>query len=156
MNKTRLYAVNQFKKHFNQKKSTEYEQALFDLISELYSDQNNFDYIKFNRNYSKYLANILENLEYNHEFKKVIKDNSFSNVLEMNVTEWAPLLYESFKFKSEMNNEIREGQFKCNNCAKNKDYYWNTTYYELQTRSSDEPMTIFITCQTCKKKWKTS
>ena len=39
--------------------------------------------------------------------------------------------------------------FKCNRCGKRE-----TTYYEMQTRSADEPMTIFITCCNCGKKWK--
>ena len=39
--------------------------------------------------------------------------------------------------------------FKCNRCGKRE-----TTYYEMQTRSADEPMTIFITCVNCGKKWK--
>ena len=28
------------------------------------------------------------------------------------------------------------------------------TYYQLQTRSADEPMTTFITCLNCNNKWK--
>ena len=30
----------------------------------------------------------------------------------------------------------------------------NTTFYEMQTRSADEPMTQFITCLDCKNKWR--
>lgn len=40
-------------------------------------------------------------------------------------------------------------QFKCRRCHKSE-----CTYYELQTRSSDEPMTIFITCCNCGKEWR--
>jgi len=40
-------------------------------------------------------------------------------------------------------------QFKCRRCNKRE-----CTYYELQTRSSDEPMTIFITCLNCGKEWR--
>lgn len=39
--------------------------------------------------------------------------------------------------------------FKCPRCAKR-----NSIYFELQTRSSDEPMTQFITCQECGLHWK--
>ena len=39
--------------------------------------------------------------------------------------------------------------FKCSRCNKR-----NCSYFELQTRSADEPMTIFITCLDCGKKWK--
>jgi transcription elongation factor S-II len=40
-------------------------------------------------------------------------------------------------------------QFKCRRCKKSE-----CTYYELQTRSADEPMTIFITCLNCGKEWR--
>ena len=41
------------------------------------------------------------------------------------------------------------GIFKCGKCKSMK-----TTYYEMQTRSADEPMTAFITCLDCGKRWK--
>ena len=40
-------------------------------------------------------------------------------------------------------------QFKCTKCNKRL-----CSYYELQTRSADEPMTIFITCLNCGKRWR--
>ncbi|XXG40033.1 hypothetical protein AAC387_Pa01g0846 [Persea americana] len=40
-------------------------------------------------------------------------------------------------------------QFKCSRCGQRK-----TTYYQLQTRSADEPMTTFVTCVNCNKHWK--
>jgi transcription elongation factor S-II len=42
-----------------------------------------------------------------------------------------------------------EGFFTCNRCKKK-----NTTYYQLQTRSADEPMTTFVTCVNCNIHWK--
>lgn len=42
------------------------------------------------------------------------------------------------------------GMFKCGKCKSDK-----TTYYQLQTRSADEPMTSFHTCLKCGNKWKT-
>ena len=39
--------------------------------------------------------------------------------------------------------------FRCSRCHKNE-----TRYFEMQTRSADEPMTIFITCVNCGKRWK--
>jgi transcription elongation factor S-II len=41
------------------------------------------------------------------------------------------------------------GTFKCVKCKSDK-----TTYYQLQTRSADEPMTTFCTCLKCGKRWK--
>lgn len=42
-----------------------------------------------------------------------------------------------------------DGFFTCNRCKSKK-----TTYYQLQTRSADEPMTTFVTCLNCDKNWK--
>ena len=41
------------------------------------------------------------------------------------------------------------GFFTCNKCKSNK-----TTYYQLQTRSADEPMTTYVSCLNCGKRWK--
>lgn len=42
-----------------------------------------------------------------------------------------------------------DGAFTCGRCRSRK-----TTYYQLQTRSADEPMTNFISCLKCGKRWK--
>ena len=47
------------------------------------------------------------------------------------------------------NEEGYEGLFKCGKCKSTK-----TTYYQMQTRSADEPMTTFVTCTGCGNKWK--
>jgi len=54
----------------------------------------------------------------------------------------------------EMNKRSEEdydGIFKCGKCKSKK-----TTYFQLQTRSADEPMTTFVTCKDCGKQWKFS
>jgi len=48
------------------------------------------------------------------------------------------------------NGDLRfTGMFTCGKCKGTK-----TTYFQLQTRSSDEPMTTFVTCITCNNRWK--
>ena len=42
-----------------------------------------------------------------------------------------------------------EGAFMCGKCKTMK-----TTYYQMQTRSADEPMTTFVTCLNCNNRWK--
>jgi len=41
------------------------------------------------------------------------------------------------------------GMFTCGKCKGTR-----TTYFQMQTRSSDEPMTTFVTCLTCNNRWK--
>ena len=40
------------------------------------------------------------------------------------------------------------------NAYYNKCRTYKTTYYQLQTRSADEPLTTFVTCLKCNKRWK--
>jgi len=46
-------------------------------------------------------------------------------------------------------NQTSTDMFKCGKCGKRE-----TTYYQLQTRSADEPMTTFHTCTFCGNRWK--
>ena len=51
--------------------------------------------------------------------------------------------------QARVKDEDYEGMFKCGKCKSKK-----TTYYQLQTRSADEPMTTFVTCLGCNNRWK--
>ena len=55
------------------------------------------------------------------------------------------MLYEAAKSKE----EDYVGLFQCGKCKGVK-----TTYYQMQTRSADEPMTTFVTCTNCSNRWK--
>jgi DNA-directed RNA polymerase subunit M/transcription elongation factor TFIIS len=76
------------------------------------------------------------------------------NVLEPNGT-YAQMLFsikkkELDKEKNKIiTEEDYEGMFTCGKCKSKK-----TSYYELQTRSADEPMTAYITCHGCGNRWK--
>lgn len=50
---------------------------------------------------------------------------------------------------NEKHGEVTEGVYKCRVCGGKK-----TIQHEQQTRSADEPMTLFITCVNCKNTWK--
>ena len=45
--------------------------------------------------------------------------------------------------------EASTDNFTCGKCKSTA-----CTYYQLQTRSADEPMTTFVTCTNCGKRWK--
>ncbi len=53
------------------------------------------------------------------------------------------------KIKYELKPEAMTNLFKCRKCGSRE-----TSYYEVQTRSADEPMTQFITCLKCNARWK--
>jgi transcription elongation factor S-II len=44
---------------------------------------------------------------------------------------------------------LEGGLFKCGRCGSSK-----TTHYQKQTRSADEPMTVFIQCTKCPNRWR--
>ena len=51
------------------------------------------------------------------------------------------------KFKTDKTGASAE--FKCSKCKKRE-----TNYYQVQTRSADEPMTTFVTCLNCGNHWR--
>ena len=65
---------------------------------------------------------------------------------------WKDLLDEKIiRDKNLYEGEIDAGtdEFKCYKCQQRK-----CSYYQLQTRSADEPMTTFVTCLKCGNHWK--
>lgn len=80
----------------------------------------------------------LEEAIKNDEIKS--KDVGFLMFHEINSKKWEPIVYQ---------NDNNDGIFQCRKCKSKK-----TTYYSLQTRSADEPMTNFITCLSCGNRWK--
>jgi hypothetical protein len=67
---------------------------------------------------------------------------------------WAPI-FERVAFRSlrrQLTFDVEsapDGAFQCNACKSKK-----TTFYQMQTRSADEPMTCFVQCLNCQKRWK--
>lgn len=128
------------------------EQDLYNFVQNLHpgTGMNGWDFVEFRKTYRYYLSLLMLTTN---------KTQSLVDLLQKNLYQWVPEYYTVLKIelcesRGATNSEVVKGQFKCTKCVKNKVYCWNTTYYELQTRSSDEPTTIFITCGTCGKKWK--
>jgi transcription elongation factor S-II len=82
---------------------------------------------------------------------------SFEDISEMDTyhlfeARWADSFHQQQireKRQLEGNKAMATDQFLCMRCFKRE-----CTYYEMQTRSADEPMTIFITCLNCGKHWR--
>jgi transcription elongation factor S-II len=77
---------------------------------------------------------------------------AFMTHQEMNNGRWSKLIEQKIKRdanKFTTNVQASTDMFTCKKCRSKK-----CTYYELQTRSADEPATIFVTCLDCGKHWK--
>lgn len=117
----------QYAKQFNIKKNWECE---------------NFKHI-----YVSQFLNIIHNLQRNSNLIQHVIDNKQSTLFGF---------YKPNDFIIDKNSTDTidddyniEGLFKCPKCKGKK-----TTYYSVQTRSADEPMTNFITCLNCSHRWK--
>jgi len=76
----------------------------------------------------------------------------FMTARELYPEHWQHLADEHMKRETLMlEGPQEEGStmFTCKRCHKSKTRYW-----EMQTRSADEPMTIFIRCLNCGKEWR--
>jgi len=76
----------------------------------------------------------------------------FMTARELYPEHWQSLADEHMKLETLMlEGPQEEGStmFTCKRCKKSKTRYW-----EMQTRSADEPMTIFIRCLNCGKEWR--
>ena len=77
---------------------------------------------------------------------------AFMTHQELNPERWKVLIDQKIKrdaSKFNTNIQASTDMFTCKKCRSKK-----CTYYELQTRSADEPATIFVTCLDCGKHWK--
>jgi len=80
-----------------------------------------------------------------------LEDLTSKNYYELFPENWKTLVDDQAKrerIQLEGDFSRATDKWLCNGCNMRK-----CTYYELQTRSADEPMTIFIQCLNCGKRW---
>lgn len=104
------------------------------------------------------LKTIIFNLENFAHLKKMVNDKqikaqelAFMIHQELAPDKWNHLI--EAKRKRDQNNyndqDVEDGEFKCGKCGSRK-----CKWYQMQTRAADEPMTTFVTCTQCQRKWK--
>ena len=152
MNDIREHVLCELKNTFeNEKFAINIEKSIFNFSLQ-YSNDNNIEKswknnifihlykqkytsIMLDLNSNKDLLNKIEN-------KDILSKNlAFLSAKDINPDKWKPVEF--------IDDNIEDGIFQCRKCKSRK-----TTYYSLQTRSADEPMTNFITCIECKNRWK--
>jgi DNA-directed RNA polymerase subunit M/transcription elongation factor TFIIS len=150
------------KKLNNEKASINLEKGIFNYTlkeADRHKIVKKWDNKFFVQIYTNHLRSILNNL--NDKWIESINNDEFQphklafmNHQELNHDLWAKLIdikSKRDKNKFEVNMAASTDTFTCRKC-KGK----NCTYYAQQVRSSDEPMTIFVTCLDCGQRWKTS
>tara|TARA_B100001094_G_scaffold325480_1_gene379875 strand:+ start:92 stop:622 length:531 start_codon:yes stop_codon:yes gene_type:complete len=147
--------------------SRKIEQSIYNYIIDLSKEKNiqkRWDNIIFTNLYNSKVISIYSNLkkdsyiQNNQLFDNIInevispKDIGTLSVYDIYPDNWKTLLNiksKKDKIKYELKPEAMTNLFKCRKCGSRE-----TSYYEVQTRSADEPMTQFITCLSCSNRWK--
>jgi len=114
----------------------------------------------YKKNFSKVYSNVATNKNAAFVMKKM-KYGYWEpeNIILMSHEELYPDMWEDFIIRNKKkmdllsldNKQQGSNMFRCGRCKKN-----NCTYFQLQTRSADEPMTTFVTCLECNNRWKFS
>jgi transcription elongation factor S-II len=148
------------------KLSMDIEEGIFDYVKKiaeeraLSSDWNQqFTQMYLNKSVGIYSNLDPENYVKNPRFRTRVLQREFepkkiAHLLPYDIfpEKWKELLDEKFKIDKnlyETRTEAATDIYKCGKCHKRV-----CTYFQLQTRSADEPMTTFVTCLNCGNRWK--
>jgi len=118
-----------------------FEQLYISKIRSFYSNISTTSYVN-NPNFKQKILN--------GDIK--VEQISELSVYDIYPENWAELLDKKIqrdKLKYEMKPKAMTDQYKCRKCSSR-----SCSYYEVQTRSADEPMTQFISCLDCGNRWK--
>lgn len=157
MEKLRLDAIKKINKSINKEdKSKQIENSIYNF-SVSYAESNNFlDEETLIEIYDHKIDDIIFNLQdkKNDFLKNNILNNNIDNVgylppYKLNPSLWKAIIDKREWIEYKKKNMATTDIYLCKKCGKRK-----CTFYQLQTRSADEPMTTFVDCQVCGNSWK--
>jgi len=144
----------------NEKNSNNLEKGIFNYTlkeAERRKIVKKWDNKQFVQIYVDHLRSVMKNL--NEDVLKSINDESikphiiaFMTHQELYPEKWSKLIESKSKRdknKFETNISAATDTFTCRKCKNNQ-----CTYYQMQTRSADEAMTIYVSCCICGNRWK--
>lgn len=144
--------------HFNKKHVTLIEDGIYNYSLQ-YSMHNSYDKLLAQTIYKDTRKNIIYNCEQNHQtIRKIKKDMekskfnpynlAFLRPEELDEDNWIRIIMRRDTTEEKLNNLPTVKWRPCIRC-KCTEY----SYYQLQTRSIDEPMTTFYICKQCGKNY---
>lgn len=163
----REYVRNQFTMYLKQyAKAFNLERYIFNWAireTRCCNESPEWENVMFKNRYRSKFLSIKYNLEHSNLSSRIISGEvKTSEVPNMNAMTMDPngraaIAYKERKeyYAKRLLNKNKEededftGIFTCGKCRSKK-----TTYYQMQTRSADEPMTSFVTCLKCGKRWR--
>lgn len=144
----------------NERNSSNLEKGIFNYAlkeADRHKIVKKWDNNLFVQIYIDHLRSIMNNLK--GDILQQINDGTikphvvaFMTHQELAHEKWSPLIDAKIKRdknKFEVTMSAATDTFTCRKCKKNQ-----CTYYQMQTRSSDEPMTTFVQCIPCGNRWK--
>ncbi|AKI80072.1 transcription factor S-II-related protein [Acanthamoeba polyphaga mimivirus] len=159
--KEREIVIEQLSEFFTKKKNCkDIEKGIYDFTKQYCKSDNS--YLRLAQAiYIDCAKNIMFNLkdENNHTIKKIKKlidknkynayNLAFLNPEELNKDNWIKIIARK-QMTEETLNQMATVEWKPCYACKNTSYH----FYQLQTRSADEPMTTFYICKNCMKTYK--
>jgi transcription elongation factor S-II len=164
---TREICINKFNSLLNDLElSKDIELSIYNFTieqSKLKGIEKNIDDKYFKRIYVNKIISLFNNLDENSyvkntSFLKRLYDKEFDvrNIAFLSPQEINKEHWKKYVDKQSANDEFiysrtvgtRTNEYKCGRCKER-----TCTYYQLQVRCSDEPMTTFINCLNCGHRW---
>ena len=154
----RLYAIKQMSAHTSPEMAKEMEKSVLEYTKQAFKSKNKnepmrWSNVNLRRLYIRKLRMVVSNvsrlLEMVENRNIAVCEVAFQTHIQIKPELWDPIL-DTLKKREMMTSlvdndgQTYEGMLKCNHCSS-----WNTRYVEFQTRSADEPLTVFMRCEDC-------
>jgi transcription elongation factor S-II len=104
------------------------------------------------RGKDSYVQNDYNLLEKIRQKEFTLQEVAEMTQMDMCPSRWKAVIERQIAMNKQLYSKNKNASIvmRCSSCKKQT----NCDYYEMQTRSADEPMTTFVTCLECDRRWK--
>ena len=156
----RSYAFKQMTAHTSPEMAKEMEKSVLEYTKQAFkskivkeNETMKWSDVRVRRLYIRKLRMVVSNisrlLEMIEKRNIAVCEVAFQTHVQIKPEIWNPIIdiikkREMMTSLVDNDGQTYEGMLKCNHCSS-----WNTRYVEFQTRSADEPLTVFMRCEDC-------